>query len=153
LEFDGLVQQVRFKLFRDDYAALRSFDHRASLKSWLQKIVNNFVSRYVQQQRRNVGLEELPPDVLGSELTPEEQIIAEEQEEIWKKRLEAVLPDLTPRQRELYELSCQDVLDDKEIAKRMGIKPSSVSSLRRKMIAKLRKLLEEGETDLPGRVK
>lgn len=135
LESDGLAQRVRVKLLDDDYAALRSFKHQAPLKSWLQKLVNNFVSRYVQRQRRNVGLEELPPDVLVSELTPEEQAIAEEQEVTWKKKLKAVLPGLTPRQRMLFDLSRRDDLDDTEIAKRMGISTDSVASLRRKMIA------------------
>ncbi|GEM_PF-956746 len=153
LELDGLAQQVRVKLLEDDYAALRSFKHQASLKTWLQKVVNNLVSQYVRQQRRKVSLERFSPDAFFSKATPEDRIISKEQKQRQEERLKAVLPKLTPRQRELYDLSCRDDLDDKEIAKRMGIKPNSVSSLRRKIIAKLRKLLEEEEADLSGRGK
>jgi RNA polymerase sigma-70 factor (ECF subfamily) len=153
LESDGLAQRVRVKLLNNDYAALRSFHYQASLKSWLQKVVNNLVSRYVQQQRRNVSLDEFSPEAFASKTTPEEQIISEEQKEMRLRRLKAALSKLTPRQRMLFDLSRQDDLDDEEIAKRMGIKLSSVSSLRRKVIAKLRRLLEEGEADLSGRGK
>ncbi len=153
LELDGLAQQVRVKLFDDDYAALRSFKHLSSLETWLQKVAHNLVSQYVQQQRRKVSLERFSPDAFFSKATPEARIISKEQKEMLEKRLKAVLPKLTPRQRELYELSCQDDLDDKEIAKRMGIKLGSVSSLRRKLIEKLQGLLEEGEADLSGRGK
>jgi len=151
LELDGLAQQVRVKLLDDDYAALRSFKHQSSLKTWLQKVVNNRVSRYVQQQRRKLSLGRFSPDAFFSKATPEDRIISKEQKRMQKKKLKAVLPKLTPRQRKLYDLSCQDDLDDEEIAKRMGIKPGSVSSLRRKLIEKLQKLFEEGEADLSGR--
>jgi len=151
LELDGLVQRVRVKLFDDHYAALRSFKHQAPLKTWLQKVVNNLVSRYAQQQRRNVSLGRFSPDAFFSKATPEDRIISKEQKQRQEERLKAVLPKLTPRQRELYDLSCQDDLDDKEIAKRMGISPNSVSSLRRKLIEKLQRLLEQGDTDLSGR--
>jgi RNA polymerase sigma-70 factor (ECF subfamily) len=153
LELDGLAQQVRVRLLDNDYAALRSFKHQASLKTWLQKITNNLVSRYVQRQRRKVSLERFSPDAFFSKATPEARVISKEQKEMQKKKLKAALSKLTPRQRQLYDLSCQDDLDDEEIAKRMGIKPNSVSSLRRKLIAKLRRLLEEGEADLSGRGK
>jgi RNA polymerase sigma factor (sigma-70 family) len=153
LELDDLAQRVRVKLVDDDYAALRTLKHRASLKAWLQKVTNNLASPYVQRQRRCLSLGRFSPDAFFSKATPEDRAISKEQKEMRMKRLKAVLPKLTPRQRMLFDLSCQDDLDDKEIAKRMGIKPSSVSSLRRKLIEKLQELLEEGEADLPGRGK
>jgi len=153
LEIDGLVQRISIKLFLNDYAALRSLKDRNSLGPWLQKIADNLVKRYVQQQRRNVSVDGLPPDVFAIEATQEEQIISEEQKEARKKELEAALSKLTSRQRTLYELSCQDDLDDAQIAELMGIKLKSVQELRHRLKRKLQKLIGEGNADLPGRKK
>jgi RNA polymerase sigma factor (sigma-70 family) len=107
-------------LLIDDYAALHSFDHRASLKTWLQKIANNLVNRYVQRQRRNLSLEELSPDIFVSEPAQEKQAISEEQEELREKMLKTALSKLTERQRMLFDLSRRDDLDDEGVAKLMG---------------------------------
>jgi RNA polymerase sigma factor (sigma-70 family) len=147
LEFSGLVQRMIVKLFINDYVALRSFDHRASLKTWLQKIADNLVNRYVQQQRRNLSLEEFSTEVFASKATQEEQVISEEQKEMQEKRLKAALPKLTPRQRMLFDLLCRDDLDDQGIAKLMGVKLKSIYELRSKLIRKLQRLLEEDDAN------
>jgi RNA polymerase sigma factor (sigma-70 family) len=153
LEIDGLRQQISVKLFKNNYAALRSLENHESLKPWLQKIADNLVANYAHRQRRNLSLEGFRPDAFPVKATQEEMVIAKEQRQLRKKKINAALSKLTPRQRKLYELSCQDDLDDARIAELMGIAVKSVRELRHRMKERLKVLVKEGDTDSPGRKK
>lgn len=153
LEVDGLRQQISVKLFKNNYAALRSLENHESLKPWLQKIADNLVANYARRQRRNLSLEGFSPDAFPVKAPQEEIAIAKEQRQLQKKKLNAALSKLTPRQRKLYELSCRDDLNDARIAELMGIAVKSVRELRHRMKERLKVLVKEGDTDSTGRKK
>lgn len=139
MEFDGFVQRVTMALLNKDYKAVRSFKHRSSSETWLQKVATNLVIRDLRQRKRTVSLGDLSSDALVSAPTQEELIYSEER----KQALVKALSKLTKRERRLFELLCQDDLSMAEIAALMGIELSYLYESKHNLIRKLQKLLQK----------
>jgi RNA polymerase sigma factor (sigma-70 family) len=114
---DDLAQDVVVSLIKNDGHNLKSFEHRATEKTWLRVVVLHHVARHFKGQKPTESLEDLPID--SQPLQPpsqEDEVLFKELKEL----VERVQDGFTERERELLNHLC-DGLDDKEIAKRMGI--------------------------------
>lgn len=130
-------QRLIVLLLEDDCRRLRSFEQRSSFHTWLQTLATHYVSRFLQRERRQISLSELPTDS-----SPHDPI---QDEEIWEmekvKLLDKVTKRLTKRERQLLALLRQDGLTSAEIAQKMGIKTESVYRAKNELITKLQRLL------------
>ncbi|MCI0338530.1 MAG: sigma-70 family RNA polymerase sigma factor [Acidobacteria bacterium] len=131
-EVADLSQSIVLLLIDDNYRRLRSFNHRSSLKTWLQTVIYHYVLHYLRRQKCTVNIEDMAPDELAHQPDQEEKFLFEERREL----LDVVVSMLTERERELWDL-LSGGLSDEEIAKQMMIK---VRSVQRKKYALLNKI-------------
>lgn len=135
MELDGLCQRIALLLMDKDFHTLRSFDNRSERQTWLFTIAKRYILRLLQKQKREVHLDDLPPDSFTALPVQEEKLILEERE----KLLLTAVDKLTDRERKLFYLIAQG-LKAEEIAKQMQIKHKSVYPKRDALIKKLRKI-------------
>jgi RNA polymerase sigma factor (sigma-70 family) len=125
-------------MLEDDCRRLRTFDQRAELQTWLQTVSNRLVSRFLQQERRKIGIEDAPPEVFTQQPIQEEALLKEEREEA----LTEALGKLTPREKKLFELLGEGY-KSKEIARVLNIKVESVYRRRNALVKKIQELIWE----------
>lgn len=135
---DEISQEIFFKLIRNDFRLLRSFDSRkGKLAPWLTVIAKHVVVRYFHASRRLQSLEGIDADSLAFS-SPQE-------ETLFLKECLALLPTLaeklSPRERQMVDLLLQVDLNDTERVKSMGLKPSSFRTLKCGTRKKLREML------------
>ena len=133
-------QRLYAFFLEDDYRRLLTYDGKAQLKTWLQKVVNHEILRWVKEEQRNIPLEDAPPHTF--DLMPEQEalLLRKEQEHLLA---EAVLHKLTTTEQTLLGL-VRAGLTINEIAQEMDILKPSVSSMKRALREKLHGLLGEG---------
>jgi len=136
MEFDGLCQRIVMLLMDKDFHTLRSFDNRSEPQTWLFTIAKRYILRRLKEQKKEIRLEDLPPDSFTSQPDQEEKLISEERE----KLLQAAAGKLTEHDRKLFYLMVQG-LKTEDIAKEMGIKKSSVYPEKSVLIEKLQKIV------------
>lgn len=138
MEFDGLCQRMALLLMDNDFHTLRLFGNRSEPQTWLFTIAKRYILRLLQKQKREVHLEDLPPDSFTTHPDQEERLISEERE----KLLQAAVGKLTEHERKLFYLIAQG-LKAEEIAKELRINNKSVYKEKNRLIKKLRRLIEE----------
>jgi len=139
-EVKDLCQDVFYLLARNDYRALRSFDNRCPIETWLYAVVRHTISRYLLKRRRLeeiVSLDDLSPDALFYQATQEMTLLAKEK----GKLLREIIRNLPERKRRLMELALRG-LKPREIAKEMGIKIDSIYSEKSVLFREIRELLK-----------
>jgi RNA polymerase sigma factor (sigma-70 family) len=139
MEFDGLCQRIVLLLMDKDFHTLRSFDNRSEPQTWLFTIAKRLILRRLKEQKRELPLEDLPPDSFTTQPVLEEKLIWEEEE----KLLQAAVGKLTKRERKLFGLILQG-LKAEEIAKEMRIKKESVYPEKNALIKKLQNIINGG---------
>jgi RNA polymerase sigma factor (sigma-70 family) len=140
-EVEEISQQIFSRLIEDNHRRLRSFDgERSSLQTWLHAIAKNHVSRHLRREGRIGSLADIKLDALLSPPPQEDACLSSER----KSLLQAAASELSPRERQMLELLCQDGLKDTERAKTLGIKPDSFRVLKHQLIKKLRGLVGGG---------
>jgi RNA polymerase sigma factor (sigma-70 family) len=135
-DMEDAVHSIVFSLLKNNCHALRSFEHRSSKETWLQKVANHYVCRILRRQKDMVNVEELSPDDLAYQQVQEMEVGFKEMRVL----LGEILGEFTRRERELLELLLLD-LHTSEISKRMGIKPDSISKSKLRLSNKIRKVL------------
>jgi RNA polymerase sigma factor (sigma-70 family) len=63
-EIDDLSQQIVLKLIEDGCRRLQSFEHHSSFKTWLQRVVNHHVCKYIYRRKRAEHLGEVDQEAL-----------------------------------------------------------------------------------------
>jgi len=127
-EVEELAQEVFFRLCRDDYRLLRSYDPaRAGLSTWIT-IVARSTARDALRRRR--------PDSVPIEAVPEVHLKVDAVEPVPRLKLPETL--LSPRQREILGMLYDREMDVAEIAAALGIDPQTVRSAHHKAMLKLR---------------
>src|SRR5262245_63511804 len=58
-ELDDFSQQIILKLFEDDCRRLRSFNNSFSFKTWLQRVVDHDVYRWLRRRKQAESLDEV----------------------------------------------------------------------------------------------
>lgn len=135
-EVADISQSIVLLLIDDNYRRLLLFDHRSSLKTWLQTVINHYVFHYLRSQNRFVNIEDVAPDDLAYQPDQEEKTLFEERWEL----LDVVVSELTERERELWDL-LSGGLNDEEIAKRMMIKVRSEQREKYVLLKKIRDII------------
>jgi RNA polymerase sigma-70 factor (ECF subfamily) len=142
------------------YAALKGFEGRAALRSWLSRIVINEARMMLRQRKREVFLEDLQPE--GAEPladrfrsnghwgtppvnwhvdSPDSLLTREELADC----LAALLDSLPPNQRALLELRDSDGLPFDEVCNMLGISASNARVLLHRARARLFSLVDHFE--------
>jgi RNA polymerase sigma factor (sigma-70 family) len=135
---DDLTQETILSLIQNDCHALRSFEHRSTEKTWLQRVVLHRVGRYFQSQYPTESLEEFPLNSLPSQPASQEMMVLFKERE---KLLETTRDKLTERERRLWD-SLRIGLSDNEIAKQMGITSNAIHQRKYKLIKKIQRLID-----------
>ena len=144
---DDVFQTVLEKLWENDCRRLRLWTGEGALKSYLAVITRRTAFDYLVSlsRIRPQSLEGLPRDVLEelNAIRNPETIVR--RMEIWD-RIQEILEELGPRDRELISLRFQEELSYAEIAERLGMTVTNVGvSLGRA----LPRLLEKVRESLP----
>jgi RNA polymerase sigma factor (sigma-70 family) len=138
-EIEDLSHETILLLIEDDFRRLRTFDEtKASIKTWLKAVVMHQVGRHLQRQAiyELNGLSE-------SDLIYDHKNEAFAQEHK-RAEIQAALNKLTGRERQLFDLLCQDGMKVREIADVMGIQVDSVYRRKHALIQKIRFLVRAG---------
>lgn len=136
MEFDGLVSRIMLLLMDNDFHTLRSFENSSKLQTWLYTIARRQILRQLRKRKKEVHLEDLPPDSLTIQPDQEEKLLSEERE----KLLQTAVSKLSEHDRKLLHLVAQK-LSAEEIAEEMNIKRESVYPEKSDLLKKLRKII------------
>ncbi|MFO0902302.1 MAG: RNA polymerase sigma factor [Pirellulales bacterium] len=135
---EDLAAEVFLQLVARDFAALREFQGRSTLSTWLSVIARRISLRKLLSARREPAnpLYAAPPVETADEAhaDPLAQLIHGEN----RRRLAAALADLSDRQRELVQLHYLDGCSYREISQRLGIPMNSVGPSLQRAQQKLR---------------
>ena len=127
-EVEDLAQEVFFRLCKDDFRLLRSYDpRRAGLSTWIT-IVARSTARDAMRRYR--------PVLTPIDAVPEGRLAVDPVEPIQKLKLPDAL--LSPRQREILTMLYDREMEVAEIAAALGIDPQTVRSAHHKAMVKLR---------------
>ncbi|HEX5085776.1 MAG TPA: sigma-70 family RNA polymerase sigma factor, partial [Blastocatellia bacterium] len=137
---DDYIQEISMLLLENDRRALRSFDHRSKLQTWLYVITKRHILHRLQKWSKMESLDDIPQHSSNFIVQPkqEEKLFRGEMRAI----LEAAFSKLTAHEQKLLALWLRE-MSIKEIAKEMGIKKRSVSRERNTIIKKLQKIVIE----------
>ena len=127
-EVEDLAQEVFFRLCKDDFRLLRSYDPaRAGLSTWIT-IVARSTARDAMRRHR--------PVFVPIETVPEGRLAIDPVEPVRKLKLPEAL--LSPRQREILTMLYDREMEVSEVAAALGIDPQTVRSAHHKAMVKLR---------------
>jgi len=116
---------------------------RDDLLAWLGPIGRTVIINHLREKKREARL----LDYLAWAARPAP---AESEEEAERKKLVGqLLDELTPRQRRVLCLRYFEDQSNKQIARVLHSNPNAVEQVHSRAIAKLRKLIEKSEADLP----
>jgi RNA polymerase sigma factor (sigma-70 family) len=100
--------------------------------AWMKVVIRNHLTS--EFRRRRSAMRRLPKLMSGPEADPAEEAIRKTLgAQAWQK-----LKDLSPEQQEIAYLLWREELDTKQIAERLGIRPSSVRAAKRRIVHRLR---------------
>ena len=124
------------------YAA-RYSDKRGSVQAWLMIMARNAAIDRIRQKRAQPKMQafepELTPEPESSEASPEEQTAERER----RRKVQIVLRELPPEQREVVELAFFGGLTHAELAERLREPLGTIKSRIRMGLMRLRGLIEE----------
>ena len=129
----SLVQNVFVKLW-EKRETLGNVNH---LQRYLISMVRNESINYINREKRNVRLGEIPEE----QVAPVADVIIKEGE--FSERLVLALSELPERCREAFEYSRYDQLTNREIAGKMGISQKAVEALITRSLKQIREKLRE----------
>lgn len=134
---NDLTQEVILSLLQNDAQKLRSFDYRATEKTWLRVVVRHQVGRYFKRQKPTESLEYLSEAALPRQLPEqEEKTLRRERRELLAK----IQAQLTDREQELLG-RLGEGLRDEEIAVCMGIQVRSIQRTKCRLFQKVKTAL------------
>jgi RNA polymerase sigma factor (sigma-70 family) len=137
-EIDDLSQQVIFKLVEDGCRRLRSFEHHSSFKTWLQRVVNHHVCKYLHRRQRAEYLGEVDQGALIYLPSQDRDIYATEK----RKMLFRALGMLSEQERLLYRLWFVYELDPINIAAVLGTEVRVIYKRKQTLVLKLKRLVQ-----------
>ena len=115
---------------------------KASFSTWIFSIARNVVIDYyrVNGKRQAVSLEEATERPSG-DLSPEEELLKREE----LKRLQVCLAELSQEEQEIIRLKFGAELNNRQIAKMLGLSESNVGTKLYRGVKKLRDGFQEAE--------
>ncbi len=119
---EEIVQEVFIKIWE----SREKIDVYASFESFLFTIAYNATMSLLRKRVSEAKSREYLKSV--QQINKAEQVIDELQFKELSHKIETLLDQLTPRQKEIYLLSREEELTHKEIAKKLGISESTVNN-------------------------
>jgi RNA polymerase sigma-70 factor (ECF subfamily) len=139
---EDVAAEVFSQLVARDFAALREFQGRSSLSTWLSVITRRISLRRLLGARRepaNPQYAGAPVELSGDhQEDPLAQLIRHEN----RQRLEAALAELPERHRDLVRLHYLDGCSYREISERLGIPANSIGPSLQRVQQKLREKMQ-----------
>ncbi len=127
-EFEDLAQEVFFRLCKDDFRLLRSYDPSRATSVDLD---------HDRRAQYRTGLDApAPASSVPIEAVPEGRLAIDPVEPVRKLKLPEAL--LSPRQREILTMLYDREMEVAEVAAALGIDPQTVRSAHHKAMLKLR---------------
>lgn len=133
--------EVMSQLFANDLAALRQFQGRSRLSTWLSVVTRRISMRFLLKSLKTAQRTQ-PPDSqfdLQTFPAPESKVTADKEEE---KLLKQCLHELSDTDRQALLLQTQKKMSYKEIGRELGIAANSVGAKLDRARKKLKKLVE-----------
>jgi RNA polymerase sigma-70 factor (ECF subfamily) len=112
---------------------------RASASTWLLSIARNVAIDHLRRTKRRPEVP-LENDAVPDRVTPEDEAVRREEQ----RRLQALLADLPPRERELVALKYGAGATNRAIAKLTGLSESNVGTVLHRTVGRLRAAWDEG---------
>ncbi len=142
-----LQAEVFFRVVRDDFARLRRYGGRSSLKHWLKVVASNFVIDYLRKRRPNVSLDDPDAEALSRSLrsshpAPDQSLVRGEAKAV----LAELLEELKPADRRFVELFYEQELSFDAVAEAMNTSVGAIYSRKNRVTAKLTSLLKRRES-------
>jgi RNA polymerase sigma factor (sigma-70 family) len=135
---DDLTQEITLSLIKNDSKNLRSFEHRSTEKTWLQRVILHRVGRHFKSQYPTESLEDLPINSLPLQHPSQEmRVLFKEREAL----LEKAHGELTDRERRLWDFLYSG-LSNEEIANQMSTTSNAVHQSKFKLIKKIQRLID-----------
>ena len=117
---------------------------RASFSTWIFSISRNVVIDYYRAQgrRQTVPLDETT-DIVSRDPSPEDELLKKEERE----KLQVYLMELPQDEQEIIRLKFAAELNNRQIARMLGLSESNVGTKLYRSIRKLRDVFQESEND------
>lgn len=135
---EGIVQEVFIKIWQ----SRSKIDVYASFESFLFTIAYNATMSLLRKRMSETKSREYLKSL--QQIDPGEQIIDEIQCKELNKKVQTLLTQLTPRQKEIYNLSRVEGLTHKDIARKLNISENTVNNHLVTIIKYLKKNLDNG---------
>lgn len=123
-------------LFHNDLAALRRFEGRAKLSTWLSVIIRRCTLGIIKRRRRQAVQPDSRFDIAA---IPDSRESPSDPEQ--SARLQACLAQLSPKDREILHLQFDEQLSYAAIGERLGIAENSVGPKLHRAQKRLKKLM------------
>jgi RNA polymerase sigma factor (sigma-70 family) len=136
-ELDDLSQQIVLKLIEDDCRRLRSFNYSFSFKTWLQRVVDHHVCKYLYRRKQAESPDEVDQGALIYSPPQDRDIYAAEQ----RKLLFWALRNLSDQERLLYHLWFVSELAPIKIAAVFGTEVRIIYKRKQTLALKLTRLV------------
>jgi RNA polymerase sigma factor (sigma-70 family) len=136
-ELDDFSQQIILKLFEDDCRRLRSFDYSFSFKTWLQRVVDHDVYRWLYRRKRAESFDDVDQRALVYSPLQDRDIYAAEQQ----KLLSRAIGKLNEQERLLYNLWFVIELAPVNIAAVFGTEVRIIYKRKQTLVLKLTRLV------------
>lgn len=137
-ELDDFSQQIVLMLIEDDCHRLHSFKCLSSLKTWLQRVVDNHIYSCLFRQRQGESLDEIDQGALIYLQPQDRDIYAAEQ----RKLLFQALCALSEQERLLYHLWFVSELTPIKIAAVFGTEARIIYKRKQTLVLKLTRLVQ-----------
>ena len=119
------VAEVFSELLSQDCRALRRFQWRSSLATWLKVVTRRRVANLLRRRRRIPASQEGLQRVRGHELAPAERLVREERRSLVLEHLQ----QLSSRDRLALQLFYQGERSYREVAKALGLAEGRVGTI------------------------
>lgn len=135
---DDICAEVFAGLLNKQFAALRQFEGRSSLATWLSVITRRVALKHINKRKPSLfGDQEGYAEEASDDLNSLGQLIADEQQEMLKRNYEM----LSESDREILELFHREELGYSEISRRLGISINTVGPKLHRAHERLRRLI------------
>jgi len=130
------IQDVFVKIY-NNRSNLNKTTH---VKAYLFLALKNTLFNFFEKEKIHYCIDTMEP-VFYTEYTIEDRMIADEQENEWKNKVNHLLEMLTPRQREVIYYRYMEGMELKDICELMGMNYQSVHNLIQRSIKKMKSVL------------
>jgi len=136
-----LAEDLTSAVFEKTLTKLNSYrSNKASFSTWLMTVARNTVIDHYRVKSRKITISiEETFDIASKEISPEEKVIKKEE----LKSLDTYLRELSQQEWEIISLKFGAELNNREIAKMLGLSESNVGTKLYRTIRKLRDKFKE----------